>query len=131
MLDITVGEFINIESENDVGVLKRYLVQDITKDGHIKLVYQSESQAYPDRWALEDYMKKHSISKQTLADILDMSRTTLYRYLSGKRKIPAYVFVKLGIGPIKSAMQQERDVESARAELVAIHGRLQEIIKTL
>lgn len=122
---------ISVESELNPGVIRRYLVKDIHKDGSLLLTYQSEYTTTLNLTHLQDYMEANSITQSMLADMLGRSRSTIHRYVSGEREIPADVFSTLGITPAKTNMQMDVVSESLLQDFVSMRDRLNKIINTI
>jgi hypothetical protein len=120
--------FITVESDDQPGVLRKYLVYDVRPDNYVKLIYQDDVESTPDRQQLVDYMKENSITPLILASILGRSRATVYRYMSGAREIPAEVFRRLGL-PQHTHMKTEQIIEQLRIELSGLRDRLDSIVK--
>lgn len=123
---------ISVESEENPGTIKRYLVADISPNGYIKLVYQNEYANVPyTRDQLLAYMRGNGINQQMLGSILGLSRGTISRYLKGDRDIPKWVFELLGIKAAKTELQLEKHVEKLTKLLVSVRDTLDKTIKEI
>lgn len=125
------NDFITVESESDPGVLKKYLVMDVSDSGYVKLAYQDDVCVRLGRQHLVDYMSKNNFGPKILATILGVSRTTVYRYISGERSIPQDVFDQLGIQPPMTYLQSAATMSSVHEGLLALRDQVIKILSVL
>jgi len=122
---------IAVESEDRPGIIERYLVLD-TKDGYVKLMYQGEYSIAPhNRHQLIAFMKENNYTQQMLSDVLNVSRSTISRYLDGKRETPKWIFTLLGIKATHTAMQSEQILESIMKSCIHAKGELDKIVEII
>lgn len=123
---------ISVESEENPGIIKRYLVADIDRNGYVKLIYQSEYQNAPyTKDQLVAYMRDNGISQKMLASILGISRCSVSRYFNGDREVPQWVFELLSIKTQKTELQLESHIEKLTKLLISVRDILDKAIKEI
>lgn len=130
MARLKLNDFITIEAESNPGVMSKYLIADINDSGYLKLVYQGDVCTKPGRQQLINYMTKNNFDPKILATILGVSRSTVYRYLSGARVVPQSVFDLLGIRSV-TYLQSMASIDTATKSLSDMKDQLCSIITML
>ena len=129
---LTKNSIITVESNTRPGIIQKYLVEDVLSERQVKLIYQDEFQITPySLTQLIQYMHENQLTQQILAELLDVSKSSVSRYLTGKREIPEWVFKRLGIHPMSTITQNDEQNEQLLQQIVNIQEQLDKIIKTL
>ena len=124
---LKVGSFVSIECEDEPGTFTRALVKVANSEGYLKLIYQDRYHAGLSARELREYMCDNGLNQIMLADALGISRTTVNRYLTGKRKIPSKVFCKLGIVYGGSQLQTQSHMEKLTQAVSAFESALKQL----
>jgi DNA-binding XRE family transcriptional regulator len=123
---------IKVELEDNPGWITQYLIWDVKTDGWVKLIYQSRYQVVPyTKSQLISFMKKNNYTQDTLSVALGVSRSTVNRYINGSRAIPDWVFKHLGIAPVKTEFQKDKELEELLKQLKETRDTLSQMIESL
>lgn len=122
---------ISIESEDQPGVVRRFLIEDVLPDRKLKLVFQNEYKVSTPLQQLLDYMDENSITQACLSDMLRVSRTTVNRWINGHYEVPRSVLASLGIKSAKTDIQIEQHTISILESLTNLREQINKTITTL
>jgi predicted transcriptional regulator len=100
---------------------------DVGANGGIKFLVQDIDRSVPKRMTLKSFMDGADISQKQLAVMLDVSESTVSRYMTGRVPIPDSHFIKLGIPVDKTIMQRRRQQD----KLITVSETLKSKVKEL
>lgn len=122
-------QFIQVEAEDDPGVIKRYLVRGVNPDGSVVLLHQGEYRVMPHtKGQLIAFMRDNDITQEFLAKMIGKSRSTVSRYLNGDTEVPKWVYDLLGIRARRTDAQQEARMEQLIKKLVVVQSSIDKLI---
>lgn len=123
------NKFINVECEDDPGLIKKYYVKSTKPEGWVQLLYQTEYRNVPyTKEQLLACMKENGITQQQLSEVIGRARSTTNRYLTGKLPIPKWVFERIGVKARRTELQTEAKIEEIVKELAEVRGILDKFI---
>lgn len=119
-IEFRKNEIISLEREDEPGKFYRCLVDFVDTHGRPQLILQDKYEVGLSSKHLKEYMYDNCITQGMLADMLNVSRTTVSRYLHGSRKIPTEHFKRLGVELVGSELQTQSYMEKVHDMIAGI-----------